>query len=129
MVGKEGALSVEIAVEPDMIRVTFSGVLTDQDLATIGSAVDDIERDRNPVPNRLTDMTGVTEMKISYPDVKALANRRRVLEFPNDFKSAIVVGTPVQRGMARMFQTLNDNPRITVQIFDDEPAALAWLRE
>jgi len=122
-------LSVEIAVGPDLIRVTLSGVLTDQDLETIASAADDIERDTNPVPHRLTDMTGVTEVRIGYPDVKTLANHRRVIEFPNDFKSAIVVGTPVQQGMARMFQTLNDNPRITIRIFDDEPAALAWLRE
>ena len=121
-------MSVEIAVEPDIIRVTLSGVLTDQDLADIATAAADIERDRDPVPPRLTNMTGVTEMKIGYPDVKALADRRRLLAFPNDFKSAIVVGTPVQRGMARMFQTLNDNPRITIQIFDDETAALAWLR-
>ena len=121
-------MSVEIAVEPDIIRVTLFGVLTEQDLADIATAAADIERDRDPVPARLTDMTGVTEMKVSYPDVKTLADRRRVLVFPNDFKSAIVVATPVQRGMARMFQTLNDNPRITVQIFDDEAAALAWLR-
>lgn len=121
-------MSVEITVEPDIIRVTLSGVLTDQDLADVATAAADIERDRNPVPPRLTNMTGVTEMKIGYPDVKALADRRRLLAFPNDFKSAIVVGTPVQRGMARMFQTLNDNPRITIQIFDDETAALAWLR-
>ena len=122
-------MSVEIAVEPDLIRVTFSGVLTEQDLATIASAADDIERDRNPVPHRLTNMTGVTEVKVAYPEVKALANRRRVIPFPNDFKSAIVVGTPVQQGMARMFQTLNDNPRIAIRIFEDETSALAWLRE
>ena len=122
-------MSVEIEVEPGIIRVTLSGVLTDQDLAAIADAADDIERDRDPVPPRLTDMTGVTEVKIGYPEVKGLANRRRVLEFPNDFKSAIVVGTAVQRGMARMFQTLNDNPRITIRIFDDEPSAIAWLRE
>lgn len=48
-----------------------------------------------------------------------------MVPFPNDFKSAIIVSTPVQRGMARMFQSLNDNPRITIRIFDDEAAALA----
>ena len=121
-------MSYEIAIEPDLIRLTLSGELTGQDLADIASAADDIERDRDPVPHRLTDMTGVTEFQVGYPDVKHLAEHRRVIAFPNDFKSAIVVRTPVQRGMARMFQTLNDNPRITIQIFDDEAAALAWLR-
>jgi stage II sporulation SpoAA-like protein len=121
-------VSLEIAIEQDLIHVTLSGVLTGEDLAQIASAADEIERDRDPVPNRLTDMTGVTEVQVGYPEVRSLAEHRRVIAFPNDFKSAIVVHTPVQRGMARMFQTLNDNPRITIQIFDDEAAALAWLR-
>jgi len=121
-------VSVEIAIEQDIIRVTLSGALTGEDLAQISSAADDIERDRDPVPPRLIDMTGVTEFQVGYPDVRGLADHRRVIAFPNDFKSALVVHTPVQRGMARMFQTLNDNPRITIQIFDDEAAALTWLR-
>lgn len=122
-------MSVEIVPHADLIRVTLSGTLTDQDLSTIASRADEIERDLDPVPNRLTDMTGVTEMKVGYPDVRALADHRRVIAFPNDFKSAIIVRTPVQRGMARMFQSLNDNPRISIRIFDDEASALAWLRE
>lgn len=122
-------MSVEIVPGADLIRVTLSGTLTDEDLAAIAVRADEIERDRDPVPHRIINMTGVTEMKVGYPDVKALANHRRAIPFPNDFKSAIVVDTPVQRGMARMFQTLNDNPRITIQIFDDEATALAWLRE
>jgi len=69
----------------------------------------------------------VTEVKVAYPEVKAHANRRRVIPFPNDFKSAIVVGTPVQQGMARMFQTLNDNAQITIAIFGDDASALEWL--
>lgn len=121
-------MSVEIAVGPDIVRVTISGTLTGQDLAYVASAADDIERDRNPVPPRLIDLTAVTEMQIAYPDVKVLAEHRRAIAFPNAFRSAIVVRTPVQMGMARMFQTLNDNPQITIQIFEDESTALSWLR-
>jgi stage II sporulation SpoAA-like protein len=121
-------LSVEIAVEPDLIRVTFAGVLTGKDLADVASAADEIERGRDPVPNRLGDLTTVTEMQVAYPDVKVFAEQRRKLVFPNTFRTAIVVRTPVQMGIARMFQTLNDNPQITIQIFEDETAALDWLR-
>jgi len=73
-------------------------------------------------------MTGVTELQIGYPGVRALADRRRAATFPNPFKSAIVGRVPAQAGMARMFQTLNDNPQITIEVFDDEAAALEWLR-
>ena len=120
-------MSVEITVGRDLIRVTFTGVLTGKDLADVAAAADEIERGRDPVPNRLSDLTQVTEMQVAYPDVKVLADHRRKLSFPNAFKSALVVRTPVQMGMARMFQTLNDNPQITIQIFEDETAALSWL--
>jgi hypothetical protein len=30
--------------------------------------------------------------------------------------------------MARMFRSLNDNPQIVVEVFEDEAAALAWFR-
>jgi len=120
-------LSFRIAIEPGLIRVIMYGALTREDLDGIASAADDIERDRDPVPHRLADMTGVTEMQVAYPEVKTLAEHRRTIVFPNEFKSAIVIRTPVQRGMARMFQTLNDNPKITIQIFDDKAAALRWL--
>jgi hypothetical protein len=42
-------------------------------------------------------------------------------------KSAIVAATPVQVGYARMLQMMNDHPGVTVEIFDDLPAAIAWL--
>jgi hypothetical protein len=121
-------MTLEITQDPELIRVRLSGVFTPEDLTEIGNAADEIERGRDPVPSRITDMTAVTELKIGYPEVKALANRRRAIPFSNAFKSAIVVRTPAQKGMARMFQTLNDNPRITIEIFDDEPSALDWLR-
>ncbi|HKQ59178.1 MAG TPA: STAS/SEC14 domain-containing protein [Candidatus Eisenbacteria bacterium] len=121
-------MAFAITVEPDLLRIALTGALTAEDLAGLATATDDLERGRDPVPARLTDMTGVTTVEIFYPDVKTLADHRRTLQFPNAFRSAIVVRTPVQRGMARMFQTLNDNPQITIEIFDDEAAALAWIR-
>ena len=121
-------MSVEIVVEADLIRFTLGGVVTEGDLVTLAATADDIERGRNPVPHRITDMTGVTELRIGYPNVKALADRRRSMEFPNPFKSAIVVRTPAQMGIARMFRTLNDNPQITIEVFRDEATALEWLR-
>jgi hypothetical protein len=35
--------------------------------------------------------------------------------------------TQVQYGFARMFQTLNDNPRIEIEIFGDCESAQRWL--
>jgi hypothetical protein len=47
--------------------------------------------------------------------------RRRTQRFANSIKSAVVASRPVQVGFARMYQTLNTNPQVEIQIF----AALA----
>jgi hypothetical protein len=121
-------MSFTIVEEKDFVRIKLFGVLTSEDMIALVTAADVIERDRDPVPNRLADMRDVTEVQIRFPDVQGFANARRARRFQNTFKSAIVVGNPVQSGMARMFRSLNDNPQIVVEVFEDEAAALAWFR-
>jgi len=121
-------LAYVMVLEADIIRLTMSGALTPQDLIGIMRDADEIEKDMDPVPDRISTMTAVTDVQVGYPEVRAFAWHRRKIQFPNVFRSAIVASTPVQRGIARMFQTLNDNPQIVIQIFDDEATALAWLR-
>jgi len=120
-------VSFAIDVESNLIRVTLSGVLTEGDLRGIGDAADELEA-TTPVRPRITDMTGVTELEVRYADVQVFATRRREIKFPNAFKSAIVVSGASQLGIARMFQTLNDNPQITIEIFTEREKALEWVR-
>lgn len=117
-----------IAQEAGIIRVTLSVAVTPGDLTGIMRDVDVIEKDMDPVLPRITVMPAGTDVEVGYKEVKAFAWHRREIRFPNVFRSALVVSSPVQRGIARMFQTLNDNPQIVIEIFDDEAAALAWLR-
>jgi len=42
---------------------------------------------------------------------------------------ALLVASPVQYGIAWMFQTLNDHPLVSVEIFHDAAAALAWVED
>ena len=122
-------MSFSVAEEKDFVRITLSGTLTRQDLIGLASAAEELERGRERVPHRLADMRGVTEMQVAYPEIQAFADTRRTRRFPNAFKSAILVGSSVQSGMARMFRTINDNPQISVEIFEDEAEALRWLGE
>lgn len=121
-------MSFEIVEEKDFVRVRMFGTLTARDLVEMQKAAERIEEGRDPVPNRLADMRDVTELQITYPDVSGLADARRAGKYATRFKSAIVVGNPVQSGMARMFRTLVDHPQIAVEVFTDEAAALDWLR-
>ncbi len=122
-------MSFEIAEENGFIRVRMFGVLTAKDLVDLQAAAERIEEGRERVPPRLADLRGVSELKISFPDVSGLAEARRSRRFPNAFKTAIIVGNPVQSGMARMFRTLLDNPQISVEVFMDEAQALLWLEK
>lgn len=79
------------------------------------------------VPHRITDMTGITDFGIGFPDVLTLAETRRRLKFPNSFRSAIIAPRSEHYGVARMFQTLNDNPQIDIRIFMDKAAAHEWI--
>jgi hypothetical protein len=122
-------LSYDLDVKPDLIQCVMTGALTGNDLSRLAAEADAIEADFDRVPHRITDMTGVTVMEVGYPEVRAFALHRRTLQFPNTFKSAILVRSKVQFGIARMFQSLNDNSWITIQIFEDRTEAGAWLRE
>lgn len=117
-----------IVEEEDFFRVTMTGVLSSRDMVDLVAAADVIEHGRDPVPHRLVDLRAVTDLEIRYADVSGFAEARRGKRFPNAFKSAIVVGNAAQAGMARMFRTLSDNPQILVEIFEDDTAAIAWLR-
>jgi hypothetical protein len=56
-----------------------------------------------------------------------VAERTRSRPLAAPVLSAIVVSQPVQLGYARMFQTLNEHPRVTMRIFEDVVAAREWL--
>jgi len=56
-----------------------------------------------------------------------LARTRKAFGPRNPFRTALVAVSALQQGYARMFQTLNDHPMITVRVFDSIAAAEAWL--
>jgi hypothetical protein len=122
-------MSFHLHQEPGLLHLTFSGLLSEADLVQMVEHLKRIEASAASVPNRLTDLTGVTGVAIGFTNVLAVAEERRGQRFPNAFKSAIVVGDEVQRGFARMYQTLNDHPQISIEVFSEVESALAWLRE
>jgi len=112
-----------------VLRIVLTGILMPGELARLADALAAAEDAAAVVPHRLTDLTGVTRFEIGFDDMFELARRRRERSPANAIRSALVAATPVQLGFARMFQTLNDHPLITLAIFPDVDAALAWLAE
>jgi hypothetical protein len=116
-----------IKFENDVLRVTLTGSITAQDLINLAAESKNYEHNVDVIPHRITDMRGIEELMIHYPDISALAATRGQLRFPNLFKSAIIARDIQHLGYARMFQTLNDNPQITIKIFPDESSASEWV--
>lgn len=110
-----------------MVRVTLKGCVTAHDLLALAAESQNYEINVKVVPHRITDMTQIEEMAIHYPDISVLAANRGKIQFPNAFKSAIIACNSHHLGYATMFQTLNTNPQIIIQIFSDEASAIQWI--
>jgi len=115
--------------EGGLVRVLLTETITGADLAGLAVAAQEAEEGLSHMPDYLTDLSGATRLDMGFADVFALAQRRLERAFRNPFRSALVAGTPAQLGIARMYQTLNDHPQVTVRIFPDVSAAQEWLRE
>lgn len=110
-----------------ILDVALSGVLTREDLAQVGARVSVLDNPAEQMPSRLIDLSGISEVEFSYETVAQVIDQRRGVTLRNSIKSALVAPMPLHMGFARMFQTLNDHPQITVRIFSDREAALLWL--
>lgn len=112
----------------EFIETRMAGVIVAADLPGHAQDLARIEAGLPASPHRIADLTAVTGGDVSFDQVNGFAALRRTARLRNPVKSAIVVRTPVQFGVARTFQTLNDNPDITIRVFRDDAEARAWLR-
>jgi hypothetical protein len=122
-------MPIELSMAPPLLRATFSGTLSAADLAEAVGVVRESEAHGLLYTRRLNDLTGITVMEVRLPEIYALAKLRRETPLPRRVRAALVAATPVQVGVARMFQTLNDHPLVDTRLFAEVEAALAWLAE
>ena len=99
------------------------GVFTDQDLLTHHTAFTRDPRFR-PGFNQLADLRDVTSLAVTSAGVR---QQVRETPFGAGSRRALVVGSDVAFGMARMFQILQDESVADVEIFRELDDALAWL--
>lgn len=120
-----------IAIEPngEFILIKMTGLVSLPDLLSHADELAALEMRLPVTPHRLTLLSSGGVGDVSFADLHLFAAKRRAVQLKNAVKSAIVADDAVQFGFARMYQTLNENPNITVEIFQSEAPALAWLRE
>ena len=117
----------EISDEGNFHSARLFGVL---DRADLNALIEEVERleDQGLLADRLTDLTALDRIDVGFEEVFALAMKRGERKVLTPIRSALVANRPVQFGFARMFQMLNDNPRIQIRIFGNLEEAQQWLR-
>lgn len=121
-------MAVELWHDGPWITVTFSGTITGADIETLFTQVFELEGRLPMTPDRLVDLGASSTVAIGFADIASAANRRLDVAPANPIRTALVAHTPAQRGYARMFQTLNDHPAVTIEVFEDRASAEAWLK-
>lgn len=122
-------MPIKLILDRVPVEFIFHGEIDAMDIFQATKEVTAFEQTQPVVPHRFADLRGTVNLKINFSDVMNLATERQAAKFPNHIKSAILIGNKVQLGYARMFQNLNDNPQMTIRIFEDETEARAWLAD
>jgi len=117
----------EITNQGDFFLGRLHGIVTTADLDQLATDTAALEDSIPTSLDRICDITSVERFDVGFHAINALAERRRVRKFSKRVKSAIIVQDLVQKGIARMFQTLNDNPQIEIRIFRSVSEAKEWF--
>ena len=112
----------------NILSVIFPEILSDKDFRLINEEIENIEKQYSAVPNFIVNLKNVDTFTGDYRSIQKLAVQREEKKFPNTILEAIVVSNDFQLGFARMYQTFNNNPQVTIKIFKDEAKAIEWIK-
>lgn len=79
--------------------------------------------------SRITDMSEVTDSSLDYETMEQFAVTRRLVWLKSGIRSAILAPSPLTFGLARIFQSINNNPKIEIRLFKERSDALEWLAD
>ena len=115
-------------IDDGVLYTALFGLVTSGDLRDLVEVVADIERSMPVAPNRVTDLRAISGRDLGFSAIVDMVEWRRRDPPRNPIRSAIVATSLVMVGFARMFQTLNDTPKVSVEIFETPEAAERWVR-
>lgn len=116
-----------VLVKGALIHIRLSGFLTLEDLMEISARLRELESGAERSMNRITDMSEVTGSSLDYDTMEQFAATRRIAVLQNTIRSAIFAPSPLTFGLARIFQSINNNPNIEIRLFKIRDSALEWL--
>jgi hypothetical protein len=105
------------------------GVFTARELNRLATGAEIAEASHPVSLDRVTDLTAVERFEVGFREIYDFAIRRSAQRFSRVVKSAIVVQEPVQFGIARIYETLNENPQIQIRIVRSVTEATEWFAD
>ena len=121
------AVAFDSQIAEGIVYLTFRGYVTAEDIRDMVDLLAKIETEAKVSPDRIADLSAIEGMSLNFSAIIDYSVMRRKAPLKNKVKAAIVAPHPLQYGFARMFQTLNDNPDINMEIFTDKDSGLAWI--
>ena len=118
--------TVEVLEDLEIIQITSSGTVTQEDLLKSRQTVSKICQERG-FTKILVDTTAVTSLPSTlhlYQHGSSLSNP----EFPKAFKFAIVVSEAISKD-AYFIETVAKNHHANLRNFESRDQALSWLKE
>jgi hypothetical protein len=119
-------IEVRIDAERNVVFARVSGEVGGDDLAAAGKAL--LENpDYRPTMNSLWDLRGM-EFTGEVEPLRTLARfvtQPGVISEP--IRAALLVGRPVDFGLARLYQTHAQDAPVKYQVFEDEREAWIWV--
>ena len=122
-------MPVHLFERDGIIHGVVKTTLTGQDLKDGADRVEELESGGDRTPNRLFDWREADSITLTFRDIERVAQERRAQTQKTKSKTAILVNSPVKRGLATMWKTMVENEWLTIEVFTDGEEALAWLRE
>jgi hypothetical protein len=105
------------------------GVFTAPELNHMATEAEIAEASHPVSLDRITDLTAVERFEVGFREIFNFALRRSAQRFSRVVKSAIIVQEPVQFGMARIYEGVNENPQIQVRVLRSVTEATEWFAD
>jgi len=120
-------MDCQITFEGELMLINLSGSVDNADFEELARRVREVEVTRPRTPHRLTDISLLTEIHLTFQSMSDRIHLRKNIVFPNEFKSAIFAPEPLHFGVARMFQAINNHHQIDIQVFRELDHARNWV--
>ncbi len=120
-------MAFDSKIAQGIVYLTFRGYVTAEDIRDMVDLLTKIETEAKVSPDRMADLSSIEGISLNFSAIIDYSANRRKAPLRNKVKAAIVAPHPLQYAFARMFQTLNANPEINMEIFADKDSGLAWI--